>query len=278
MTGNIVKAITLTTYGTAFLKDNYDISGLTLEHPSFSFSNKVEFLFFKKHFFRKPSWHQFANNPIGWFEKLKQDGCKEIRMVFQPDNSISLSGEKVPDHKLAGFVGGGGRRYLQTVFDNHSDFWQLREKVTDKNALNRKIWTDSYYRTLIGKQTQPKKHYNIIILKEILKNKLTEISAFAKKENLSFWAERFDKAIDLLDSSLSNEKEPNMQMIPSDRINLETIQLLTGASAAWCFGGMGSWNDVGFKENHKYELYDRLTADLYDIVNESYIAVANSYE
>ena len=51
MTGDIVKAITLTTYGSAFLKDNYDISTLTLEHPSFTFTNKVEFLIFKKPFF-----------------------------------------------------------------------------------------------------------------------------------------------------------------------------------------------------------------------------------
>lgn len=278
MTGEIVKAITLTTYGTAFLKDNYDIRLLTLDHPSFSFTNKVEFLYFKKHFFSRTTWHKYADNPIEWLTKLKQDGCKEIRLVFQADNSVSLGGQIVPDHKLAGFVGGGGQRYVQTIFDNYSDFWQSREEVTDKDSPNQKIWTVSYGRTLVEQSVQAKRKYDNDNIKERLKSKLFDISSFAKESNLPFWAEWFDTALNILNSPTSLVNERVKQFIPTDKMSLSTIQLLAGSEKAWCFGGMGSWNDISFNEKDKQEKYDRLTSELYDIVTESYLAIANSYE
>jgi len=277
MKGDIARAITLATYGTAFLRDNYNINKLTLEHPSFMFENKVEFLVFKKHFWRKPTWFNYAGNPIDWLKKLKEEGCKEIRMSFIDDNSVSLNGEKVPDYKLAGFVGGGGTRYIQTVFSDHSDMWQCREEVTNKNAPDNRIWSISYGRSLPGLQIQSTKKYDIENIKQRLKYKLTEISAFANEEKLTFWAEWFQNALHQLDSATPFDEGKVDQIIPPGTIDLKTSQLLAGSSKAWCFGGMGSWNDVGFTEKNTEDLYDRLTSELYDIVNESYIAVANSY-
>jgi hypothetical protein len=278
MTGDISKAITLTTFGTAFLRDNYDISGLTLEHPSFTFTNQVQFLFFKKYFLGKSTWHQYADNPINWLKKLKQDGCQEIRLVFQSDNSTSLNGEIVPDHKLAGFVGGGGKRFIQTVFQKHSDFWQGKEEVTDKDAPNKKIWTVTYGRTIAGQRTPTKQIYDIDSIKNKLKNTLTEISTFAKRENLTFWAEWFDAALNILDSPTPYINDKDKLIIPADKMDFKVVQLLAGSGKAWCFGGMGSWNDNSFGfDKEKDKLYEKLSAELYSIVNESYLAVANSY-
>lgn len=277
MTGDIIRAITLATYGTAFFKHNYDISALTLEHPSFIFENKVEFLFYKKHFFSKPTWHQYADNPINWLKKLKDDGCTEIRLIFQADNSTTLSGSKVPDYKLASFVGGGGNRFIQTVFQTHSDLWQSREEVTDRDAPNNRIWTVSYGRVAVKQQTPEAIIYDIEEIKNRLRNKLVDISSFAKYENLSSWAEWFDKAITLIDAPYPFENSNDKLMVPADKIHLETLQLLAGSGKAWCFGGMGSWNDIGFSDKQKQKTYERLTSQLYEIVNSSYIAIANSY-
>ena len=278
MTGELIKAITLTTYGTAFLKDDYNISGLTLEHPSFIFTNKVEFQHLKKYLIFKPKWHIYADSPVMWLTKLKEAGCKEIRLVFLPDNQRSLNGETIPDHKLAGFVGGGGYRFIETVFPNHSDFWQSREKVTDRDAPDSKIWKVTYRRILTGKQTLKKEIYDIDSLKKKLKSKLISISAFAKGEKLTFWSEWFDKAINLIDASIPFVNDRDRLIIPTDKMDLNSIQLFASAKSAWCFGGMGSWNDIGFNDNNTQNTYDKLTAELYDIVNESYLAVANSCE
>jgi hypothetical protein len=277
MTGDIIRAITLTTYGTAFLRDNYDIDNLTLEHSSFKFANNIEFLTPKKRFLARPSWHVYADNPIDWLKKLKEDGCQKVRMVFQQDNSINLNGQAVLDYKLAGFVGGGGNRYIQTIFSKTSDIWQSREKVTDKHAPNNKIWTISYGRILTGQQIQAKREYNIENIRMRLKDKLTQIAVFAENEKLTFWAEWFHAALNILDSTIPFEDDKSGQIIPQGKMNLKATQLLAGSGKAWCFGGMGSWNDIGFEEKEKNELYDRLTSELYDVVNESYIAVANSY-
>jgi hypothetical protein len=51
---------------------------------------------------------------------------------------------------------------------------------------------------------------------------------------------------------------------------------MAASSSAWVFGGMGSWNDIGFPDKQKEDEYDRLSAELYEVINECYVAVANS--
>jgi len=274
MTGDIVRAITLTSYGNAFLKDGYDISTLTLDHPSFKFENKVRFFIPKKRLFSSPAWKQYADSPITWLENLKRDGCRELRMVYQQDNSIRLSGSIVPDHKLAGFVGGGGLRFIESIFDTYSDFWQAREEVTDKDAPDSRIWTISYGRVITKYQTQPPIKYDIGDIKNRLRNKLSEIREFAQMEDLSNWKERFDEAIVMLNSP--DVSKQSSLILPPGKADDRVVQLLAGSAKAWCFGGMGSWNDIGFTDTDKEERYNRLTAELYELVNESYLAVANS--
>ncbi len=41
------------------------------------------------------------------------------------------------------------------------------------------------------------------------------------------------------------------------------------------FGGMGSWNDIGF-EGDDQVLYDRLSEDLYRLLNVAIVAAANA--
>ncbi len=274
MTGDISRAIALTTCGTAYLKNDYDISCLTLAHPVFTFTNKVEFQYFKKHFFRKSAWQVYAVSPIDWLQKLKKAGCIEIRFVFQSDNHVTLNGENVPDHQLAGFVGGGGQRYIQAVFKNHSDYWQSREEVTDKDALDSRIWTITYGRTLTAQPTPTYTLYDIEAIKQKLKDKLTTISLFAKNVSQTYWAERFDKALDLLDSVTLDKSQLH---VPTDKMKYNILQLLAGSRQAWVFGGMGSWNDIIFQDKDEEATYDKLSKELYDVLNESYLAVANSY-
>jgi hypothetical protein len=277
MTGDITMAITLSTYGTAFLRDGYDIASLTLDHSSFHFVNKVNFVIAIKHFWAESTWHQYAADPISWLSKLKEEGCLEIRMIFQVDNSESLNGQKIPDYKLAGFVGGGGRRYLQTVFKGYSELWQSREEVTDRDSPDQKIWAVSYGRILTKQKTQAKSSWDIATTKKKLEDKLTEMVKFAQTEKLTFWAEWFSIALEPLHSNEPFEKGKSSPILPPDKINLTTMQLLAGSQKAWCFGGMGSWNDIGFKDQDTDNLYNKLTAELYEVVNESYLCVANSY-
>jgi len=274
MTGEIARAITLTTYGNAYLKKEYDISSLTLEHPSFKFCNKTEFLFPKIFLFKK-FWFQYADNPISWLKKLKHDGCLEIRFGFEPDNINNLEGKIVPDYKLAGFVGGGGKHLIQTVFKNQTDLWQSIEEVTNENSPDDRMWTIRFLRIKSGLKLVQKKEYNIDKLKDTMRNKLSELSSFAKNEKLDHWSDFFDEALNLLNSDQPFLNYWNKDMVPIDIIKLNSLQLLSSAGKAWCFGGMGSWNDNNFDNDKTTQKYERLTGELYDIINEAYTAVSN---
>jgi hypothetical protein len=47
------------------------------------------------------------------------------------------------------------------------------------------------------------------------------------------------------------------------------------ASQAWVFGGMGSWNDLGFPDAADNDRYRAVTAGLYDAVLGAIAAAAN---
>ena len=63
--------------------------------------------------------------------------------------------------------------------------------------------------------------------------------------------------------------------LPDDCYSLEAKQILVCADIAWVFGGMGSWNDVVHVDD--YDLYRRLTGNLYDTICKSLAAAINSY-
>jgi hypothetical protein len=56
---------------------------------------------------------------------------------------------------------------------------------------------------------------------------------------------------------------------------LEAKQLLASAQAAWVFGGMGSWNDLGFDGNDQQE-YTALSDELFLLLNQAIGATVNT--
>jgi hypothetical protein len=47
------------------------------------------------------------------------------------------------------------------------------------------------------------------------------------------------------------------------------------AQAAWVFGGMGSWNDLGFAENDLQRQYEQITRELFTAVLQACVSAAN---
>ena len=58
---------------------------------------------------------------------------------------------------------------------------------------------------------------------------------------------------------------------PANSYPLAAKQLLFAAGNAWVFGGMGSWNDLGFDDCETNALYDRLSAQLYTCINTAVV-------
>lgn len=273
MTGILAQLIALTAYGNEFLKNGNVPADFNSANTTFQFCNKVGFGIIKKtFFFSKPVEKPVAENPVKWFEYLKNSGCRNLRLYFEHSKDQSFA----KDHKLAGLVGGGGSWLIESVYNGYSIYWANRWEVTNKDAIDNKIWTVNYL-TNLAEQPVSNLQININKIKDDLQQTLTEIAAFAFKHDLQNWGELFDKAKSTLQSSLPEENYYNKDIVPLGNYSLSAKQVLFSAAIAWVFGGMGSWNDLGFENTEDDETYDRLSAQLYSDIIKAVIAVVNTY-
>jgi hypothetical protein len=113
--------------------------------------------------------------------------------------------------------------------------------------------------------------------KEELDGVLSEIEKFAIERDLKSWAEQFSNARKTLLSAVPETYSFNKNLIPKDNYSLTARQLVNAAGVGWVFGGMGSWNDLGFKTKEEEEVYENLSERLYDKINQAIIASVNSF-
>ena len=272
MNGMLAQMIAITAYGNAYLHhrgipDNFDFLNTT-----FQFCNKVDFRELRKmRLSSKTKESVLANNPTEWFKYLKGNDCKQLRLHYESSKNQDFA----KDYKLAGFVGGGGIWIIEAVFEQHVSFWVNRWEVTNQNAADEKIWTVNY--TKLHKQQRIDKVYvEKQSMKDALNRTLKEISDFARKQNLQYWEAQFEKAKSALDSPSPEEHFYHKDLIPLSEHSLMERQLLFSAGVAWVFGGMGSWNDLGFENQEDNDVYEYLSEQLYSNINNAIIAAINT--
>ena len=91
------------------------------------------------------------------------------------------------------------------------------------------------------------------------------------------WAELFENAVVALQSETPDTNFYYPDMIALKNYSLQAKQLIFGSCKAWVFGGMSSWNDLGFDEKKEQEKYDKLTEKLYEAVLVALLAGINTY-
>ena len=199
-----------------------------------------------------------ANDVPEWLARLKHHHVDDARAGY-----ISPPKKDVPARKLAGFVGGGMHWCVVTLSGGRQvESWFSRLELGDKDAAERRIWrshfVDEQGITISSEPPQPLKPSL-----NALRNALTEIEAFARSNGALSWAEHFAKALAILDGSEAPLNEGLKHSNPAAQ------RVLQAASAAWCFGGMMSWNDgvVGDEAT-----YDRVSETLYRAINIATVA------
>ena len=272
MVGTLAQTIALTAYGNDYLLNGHIHIDFNSSNTTFQFCNRVDFRELKKVLFSSKHKEKIvANNPTEWFAYLKANGCKHLALYYECSKEQSV--EK--DYKLSGFIGGGGTWYIEAMYNGYSRYWTSRWEVTNKNALDRKIWAVNYN---MLSELKPTNNLRIDeqLVKDELKHTLNEITDFALKQNFQYWAEQFDKARTILDSALPEEHYYHKDLIPLDNYLLLEKQLLFSAGSAWVFGGMGSWNDLGCDNEEDNKTYDRLSSKLYSNINKAIISSINT--
>lgn len=195
---------------------------------------------------------------------------------------------------------------IETIYGRYSNYWFNRWDVTKKDDPDRKlrpigpsgnlsqsgqtsdvcpsddgpparpVWSVSY--AMMDKD-QPVTDIQVDIRDSYssLERSLIAITDFADAQQLSDWAGVFKKASAILNSTDPARDYYHQDLLVEKHYSLIARQLLFAAGAAWVFGGMGSWNDLGFNTEEDNKKYDDVSAGLYAAIIQSVLAVANAY-
>jgi len=269
MNGPIAQIVALTCFGNAFLAER-PINQFFPANSTCQFCEKVAFVTLDKSFFGKQKETLVASSPDAWFTYIKKRGAIGIRLARSPQDKPGIS-----DRMSAGFVGGGGTWTMEVLFPRkQSEFWIARWDIGDQNAQDKRIWRVTYGRVAKGNST-PDMPVNLQQAVRELAESLNDIRAFSTKHNLNGFTKWFDEALDTISSDGKNRHGYHQDLAPSGVLSEEAALLLDASQKSWVFGGMGSWNDMGF-EGEDREIYDRVSERLFQTVNEAIEQAASS--
>jgi hypothetical protein len=195
-------------------------------------------------------------SPEQWFDDLKNRKATRIGVRW-----VSGKEPSAPDRMLAGFVGGGGTWTLQVqLTDGIFEQWIARWEVDEsRRKKDNKIWKVTYKRAYAGRDS-----LRVASLAEAqtqLKQALTEIHAFASRKDAKPFTAMFAKALAALNEEAGAEGY-HRDLYPGRNGSRSAAAILQAAQHAWVFGGMGSWNDLGF-DGADAKVYERVSEQLY---------------
>jgi hypothetical protein len=269
MNGSIAQIVALTCHANAFLRG--------LPSPTFfpgnstcQFCDWVKFVTVSKTTFGKAQETPVAGNPNNWFQHLKSAGILGVRLGCTPQNNPGIS-----DRMSSAFVGGGGSWAMEAVQERaKSAIWLSRWQVWNQNAPERRIWRVDYGRV---SEACPRAVGNASL--ELARNRfrsaLAEIHAFSENHGCGGVTACFSRAMETLDSDGVKRHGYYKDLAVDGVVPSLAEGLLDAAQSAWVFGGMGSWNDMGFEGADQAE-YDRVSQQLFTVLNDTIQNAANA--
>jgi hypothetical protein len=273
--GSVAQMIALTIYGNAALHENsINVSALYPSNSTFQYCEYVRFVDVTTSA-KQVEEVQWATDSLAWFGRLRNDGFYALRLHYGATGGKTLDGYHVPDRMLAGLVGGGGRWLIEAISPHGADYWEGSWEVGNRARADRRIWRVTYARIAHGQPTQAAEPQDLEALKRELSTVLTDIHGYARSHGLNTFASLFECSQAQLASTSPGSGVYHSDLAPATRLPLLAQQLLAAAQLSWVFGGMGSWNDVthGGADDKEYQ---RLSEALFRLLNQTYVAVANS--
>ena len=271
MQGTVAQVVSLVTYGNQYLSNGGDslVSDFYPSNSTFKFCKMVSFIDLvqdKKKCVPIP----YSNDPITWFSHLAKEKYKTLRISYFKSGRTD-----VPDRMLAGFVGGGGKWLIEAIGPQGSDFWEANWIVGNKDDPDKKVWLVAYRRVAASESTRSFSALDPAALKATLKRNLGAILGFCRKNKIEAFPKFFETALLSLDSDSPLDGVGYPGIVPKHALSLDARQLLGAAQAAWVFGGMGSWNDLGFTGEEK-TIYDGLSEELYLLIINAILYATNT--
>lgn len=264
MQGTIFQLLVLVTHGNRILSGQ-PLAGFYPQHNAFKFDESVKFVELER---VGSTWNEkpFAENPVDWLEKLKSQRCTGLRV-----ERLSADSKDISDRMSVVFAGGGGRWLIEAICPQGSDYWEAKWEVGDRNQPDQKIWRVTYGRIAQSQKAAIASAHSIDGLSRELGQTLQEAIAFSTRYKLDGFREAFESGY----SALMAESEPELNGIAlHGQLPLAASRILAASQAAWVFGGMGSWNDLGFDGEDQLQ-YETISDNLFRQINSALIAAIN---
>lgn len=266
MNGTILQMVALCCHANGAIRG---VDARELRGGAFDVCDSVRFVRPARTLFGRMKDRTFASSPKEWLGTLKRDGVVRVRLDCARQDDPALA-----DRTLAGFIGGAGTWYLELVRANaQSDYLVADWQVNAQRAPGGRVWRATYKQVSGASTNGPP--LSLAQASADLNAALHDVAAFALEQKLSNWHSNFLSALDAFDATKPARHDNCADLAPPGVLPPDARILLDACQRAWVFGGMGSWNDMGFADADQSE-YDRVSDRLYQAVVAGIIAAANA--
>ena len=207
-----------------------------------------------------------GDTPETWMQWLLNEGCLGARVHWADRDGSGRT--------TAGFVGGGGGWALETLLEGgHSAFWFADWNVWNHEAVAQRIWRVSYTAGAL-RQTDLTHGMSVDAAASELQQALASILAFSEQQQCDPFTGIFREA---LAASKDGNVNANVgDLAPAGVLSARERRLVQVCQQASVFGGMGSWNDMGF-DSPVQETYEAVSARLFAAISGALPAAVNGW-
>ena len=264
MNGELAQVTALVAHGNFFLDGGEaDFSA----NSTFQFVSAVKFARYKSN--QDSMGMNVAGSVSDWLTFLRSIKATRLWNI-----AFGWQRKDLPEHIAASFSGSVPMA-IQADLPNGFELWYPQWKT---GGHEKRPWLVEY-RGLMFPNSYIRPVQKMGLLKAELRQAVSQAENFAKRPdvNADSWAAVFTKSLELLDSS-APAAPYHPDLLPVSGYSLEARQVLASAVQAYVFGGMGSWNDMGFTDPQTRQEYEKVTSEMYETVKRAIIMAANSYE
>ena len=274
MQGNIAQALALVVAGNAMLRGR-EVGTFWPSNGVFRFTKRCQFLSPPTTGPYPLSPEYVAQTPQDWFAREQKDctGFRLRRMVRPNPTGIA---DMDNNRMSVGFVG-GGPRWLVEVVRSTSELWEGRDELLDRDAPDRRIWATTYLRIADRWSADTSGSRDVAAISAELGDTLGRLQDLAAEIEMSQFVPSFKSAAADLTADPPAGAGSYRIWLRCFPLDLKgTCGYSPPSKTRGVFGGMGSWNDVAGLTGHLQARYVLLSDQLFGLLCEAIVAVANS--
>jgi hypothetical protein len=259
MNGELAQIVCLATYGTTWLGN-----GAAAEPPDLTRNSTFKYVH-STEFVHESS--AALTDPSAWLRDLQLRGCARLWLDLPEVVPARARWPYLEPHLEVAFAN-GGHWYMLATGALRAERWGARWSVIEPRPADNHIWAVSYAMTVAdgARPLQP----DVGQASSALDRVLADARDFARRAGEADWAAQLDEAISRTDDRVPFQPDMMDPAFPD-----EARRLIAKASRAWVFGGMGSWNDLGFADESKRAEHAEISRLLFATLLQACIAAVN---